>query len=155
AALEDLILELLAKVPSDRPESAAAVLARLEAIDPATPGVRHGDSGSNPLDRLAKGVFVGREPELDRLRGAFGEAFAGRGSLVMLVGEPGIGKPRTTQELAPYAQLRGGRVLWGRARESAGAPPYWPWVQIGNAFSATTDITQGGTAVQYDMLAGL
>jgi tetratricopeptide (TPR) repeat protein len=155
AALEDLILELLAKVPSDRPESAAAVLTRLQEIDPAAPGVRHGDSGSNPLDRLAKGVFVGREAELDRLRSAFDEAFAGRGSLVMLVGEPGIGKTRTAQELSTYAQLRGGRVLWGRARESAGAPPYWPWVQIGNAFSATTDITQGGTAVQYDMLAGL
>jgi tetratricopeptide (TPR) repeat protein len=155
AALEELILELLAKAPSDRPGSAAVVLARLQAIDPAAPGVRHGDSGSNPLDRLAKGVFVGREAELDRLRAAFDEAFAGRGSLVMLVGEPGIGKTRTAQELATYAQLRGGRVLWGRARESAGAPPYWPWVQIGNAFSASTDITQGGTGVQYDMLAAL
>jgi tetratricopeptide (TPR) repeat protein len=155
AALEDLILELLAKAPSDRPESAAAVLARLEGIDPATPGVRHGDSGSNPLDRLATGVFVGRDAELERLRAAFDEAFAGRGSLVMLVGEPGIGKTRTAQELATYAQLRGGQVLWGRARESAGAPPYWPWIQIGNAFSANTDITQGGTALQYDMLAAL
>ena len=155
AALEDLILELLAKAPSDRPQSAAAVLARLERIDPATPGLRHGDSGSNPLDRLAKGVFVGREAELERLRAAFDEAFAGRGSLVMLVGEPGIGKTRTAQELATYAQLRGGRVLWGRARESAGAPPYWPWIQIGNGFSATTDITQGGTGVQYDMMAAL
>jgi tetratricopeptide (TPR) repeat protein len=154
-ALEDLVLELLAKAPSDRPESAASVLARLKAVDPATPGLRHGDSGSNPLERLAKGVFVGRDAELERLRGAFDEAFAGRGSLVMLVGEPGIGKTRTAQELATYAQLRGGRVLWGRARETAGAPPYWPWIQIGNAFSASTDITQGGTALQYDMLAAL
>ena len=25
--------------------------------------------------------------------------------------------------------MRGAKVLWGRAHESAGAPPYWPWVQ--------------------------
>jgi predicted ATPase len=62
-------------------------------------------------------VFVGREAELEKLRAAFVEAFAGRGSLVMLVGEPGIGKTRTAQELATYARLRGGQALWGRARE--------------------------------------
>ena len=136
AGLETLILDLLAKAPVDRPGSAEDVLARLEGIDPAAPGVRHGDSGANPLDRLARGVFVGREPELDRLRGAFDDAFAGRGSLVMLVGEPGIGKTRTAQELATYARVRGGQVLWGRARESAGAPPYWPWIQIGGSWSS-------------------
>ena len=46
------------------------------------------------LDRLARGVFVGRQRELDRLRKAFDEAFSGRGSMVILVGEPGIGKTR-------------------------------------------------------------
>src|SRR5262245_35840646 len=107
APLEDLILDLLAKAPADRPISADAVLARLEAVDPNAPAVRHGDSGSNPLDRLARGVFVGREHEMDRLKAAFDEAFAGRGSLVMLVGEPGIGKTRTAQELATYARVRG------------------------------------------------
>ena len=76
-------------------------------------------------------MFVGRERELERLRGAFDEAFAGRGSVVMLVGEPGIGKTRTTQELETYARMRGAQVLWGRANEAAGAPPYWPWVQVG------------------------
>ena len=142
-ALEALILDLLAKAPQDRPESAEVVLGRLNQIDPTTPGVRHGDSGANPLDRLARGVFVGREPELDRLRGAFDEAFAGRGSLVMLVGEPGIGKTRTAQELATHARVRGGQVLWGRARESAGAPPYWPWIQIGGAWEANNDLGEG------------
>ena len=51
-------------------------------IDPTTPGVRHGDSGANPLDRLARGVFVGREPELERSarrvrRGVRGARLAG------------------------------------------------------------------------------
>jgi uncharacterized protein (TIGR03382 family) len=102
------------------------VLTALDGIDPDARSAS--DSQLSPLDRLARGVFVGREAELERLRGAFDEAFAGRGSVVMLVGEPGIGKTRTTQELATYARLRGGTVLWGGAQESGGAPPYWPWV---------------------------
>lgn len=36
--------------------------------------------------------------------------------------------------------MRGARVLWGRSHEEAGAPPYWPWVQIGRMFGAANDI---------------
>jgi serine/threonine protein kinase len=62
APLEDLILDLLAKAPADRPGSAADVLARLEGVDPAAPGLRHGDSGANPLDRLAMGCSSAGKP---------------------------------------------------------------------------------------------
>lgn len=85
---------------------------------------------------LARGVFVGRKREMERLRMAFEEALGGRGRLVMLVGEPGIGKTRTSQELETYARMRGATVLWGRAHETAGAPPYWPWLQIGAQWRA-------------------
>jgi tetratricopeptide (TPR) repeat protein/Cdc6-like AAA superfamily ATPase len=128
--LEALILHLLAKVPADRPASATEVIAALESIDPDGRSASHSDSGTNPLDRLASGVFVGRERELERLREGLDGALGGHGSLVMLVGEPGIGKTRTTQELETYARMRGAKVLWGRAHERAGAPPYWPWVQL-------------------------
>ena len=77
----------------------------------------------------AGGVFVGRRRELGELRAALEESLAGRGRLAMLVGEPGIGKTRTAQELAAYAETRGTQVLWGRCYEEEGAPPYWPWVQ--------------------------
>jgi class 3 adenylate cyclase len=137
--LEDLILRMLAKNPADRPESALAVLADLERIDPEQKSATH--SESNALDRLARGVFVGRDKELERLRKAFDEAYAGRGGLVMVVGEPGIGKTRTTQELETYARMRGAQVVWGRAHESSGAPPYWPWVQAGRMWGAANDIT--------------
>ena len=53
----------------------------------------------------------------------------------MLVGEPGIGKTRTTQELETYARMRGAQVLWGRTHEAAGAPPYWPWLQAGEQYA--------------------
>ena len=79
---------------------------------------------SQPVD-----IFVGRQGEMERLVGAFGDSLSSRGRLVMLAGEPGIGKTRTAQELAIHAQAQGAQVLWGRCYDSEGAPPYWPWVQ--------------------------
>lgn len=83
-----------------------------------------------------------RKTELVRLRGAFDEAFAGRGGLVLLVGEPGIGKTRTAKELETYARMRGSQVLWGASHESGSAPAYWPWIQAGRAWAATNDPAQ-------------
>ena len=74
-------------------------------------------------------VFVGRQREMAELTSALDDAMTCRGRLVMLVGEPGIGKTRTAQELAAIAEARGAQVLWGRCYEEQGAPPYWPWVQ--------------------------
>lgn len=131
-ALEALILRLLSKTPEERPESATAVRRALEAIA-ATASVtaeRVAQEGANPLDRLAGGVFVGRERELDELRAGLEDALSGHGRLLCLVGEPGIGKTRTAEELATYARLRSAQVLWGRCYEGEGAPAYWPWVQI-------------------------
>jgi len=135
-ALEALTLRLLAKDPSQRPESAAAVrreLARAASIG-AEVIPREERAAANPLDRLAAGVFVGRDRELGQLRDAFDDALSGRGRILMLVGEPGIGKTRTAEELATYARLRGAQVLWGRCYEGEGAPAYWPWVQIIRAY---------------------
>jgi DNA-binding CsgD family transcriptional regulator len=64
------------------------------------------------------------------LRAALEQALARRGRGVMIAGEPGIGKTRTAQEFSEYATRQGAAVLWGRCHEQAGAPPYWPWVQI-------------------------
>ncbi len=84
-------------------------------------------------------VFVGREREMALLEGALDAALAGSGRLVMLSGEPGIGKSRTAAELAGRAASRGARVLTGRCYEREGAPPYWPWVQILRALARECD----------------
>ena len=63
------------------------------------------------------------------LKSALNDVIAGQGRLVMLVGEPGIGKTRTAQELADESATRGAQILWGKCYEEAGAPPYWPWVE--------------------------
>jgi eukaryotic-like serine/threonine-protein kinase len=134
-ALESLILRLLAKAPEDRPESAAAVgrIVR-EIATAAAPIAELAMEPANPLDRLAAGVFVGRVREVDALRSALDDVLAGSGRLVLLVGEPGIGKTRTAEELTTYARLRNAEVLTGRCYESEGAPAYWPWVQIIRAY---------------------
>jgi DNA-binding SARP family transcriptional activator len=76
------------------------------------------------------GVFVGRERELAALCSALGDALEGNGRLVLLAGEPGIGKTGLAAEFARKAEERGARVRWGRCWEAGGAPPYWPWVQL-------------------------
>ena len=75
-------------------------------------------------------VFIGREREMAGLRAAFDEVRAGRGRLVLLAGEPGIGKTRTCEQLASIVRQQGGRVLWGRCYEDEGAPAFWPWLQV-------------------------
>ena len=126
--LEALIMRLLAKDPSERPESAQDVSNALEAIDLTARGETVEREGTS-LESLAGGVFVGRQAEMDQLKSAIEDVLGGSGRLVTLVGEPGIGKTRISEELATYAALRGADVLWGRCYETGGQPPYWPWVQ--------------------------
>ena len=58
-------------------------------------------------------IFVGRQREMSELRASLDNAMSGNGRLVMLAGEPGIGKTRIAQELADQARALGAQVLWG------------------------------------------
>jgi tetratricopeptide (TPR) repeat protein len=82
-------------------------------------------------------VFVGREAELDRLDAALEDALAGQGRLVLVAGEPGIGKTRIAEQLAAHARAHAARTVWGRCFEGEGAPAYWPWTQLLRAHAAT------------------
>ncbi|MEO6496453.1 MAG: AAA family ATPase [Solirubrobacteraceae bacterium] len=75
-------------------------------------------------------IFVGRKHELEELEAALADAVAGNGSLVLIGGEPGIGKTRLVSSLAERASAAGATVLWGPSWEGGGAPPYWPWIQV-------------------------
>jgi DNA-binding SARP family transcriptional activator len=104
-----------------------AILNQDPRLDPG-PGVDPPEGADHP-GRRAAGVFVGRERELGEILAAFDDARSGTGRLVLLTGEPGIGKSRLADELSAHAQARGATVLWGRCWEAGGAPAYWPWVQ--------------------------
>ena len=104
---------------------------QLAAADPpeaAGPGVK-----------TTRSAFVGRERELAELAGGLDDAFARRGRLFLLAGEPGIGKSRLADELIAHAHARGARVLVGRCWEAGGAPAYWPWVQSLRAYVRETE----------------
>src|SRR2546423_4065880 len=67
-------------------------------------------------------VFVGRQRELQALRAHLDGAFAGVGSLAMLVGEAGIGKTSTARAFAAFVRERGLVVLWGSCFEGEWSP---------------------------------
>ncbi|MFQ6026030.1 MAG: AAA family ATPase [Dehalococcoidia bacterium] len=141
--LEALILRLLAKDPAERPQSATDVLSALDAVDlTGSAETSQPLDEAHALDSLAGGVFVGRQREMGELKAALEDALSGRGRLVTLVGEPGIGKTRTALELATYAGLRQAQVLWGRCYEEQGMPPYWPWVQAIRSYVRERDPEQ-------------
>src|SRR5256885_8551618 len=76
---------------------------------------------------------------MTELRAGLEEAFSSRGRLMLIAGEPGIGKTRLAEELCAVGEARGARVAWGRCWEGGGAPAYWPWVQILRAYMRQVD----------------
>ena len=73
---------------------------------------------------------VGRDDVLAELRRVVDEAVGGRGHLLLLAGEAGIGKTTMLTAAAGFAESRGIRVGWGWGWPGEGAPGYWPWVQV-------------------------
>jgi DNA-binding SARP family transcriptional activator len=72
--------------------------------------------------------FIGRAAELGELSKRVDEALAGERRVVLLSGEPGIGKTALAFEAARAAYEAGAQVLLGRCDEQVGAP-YQPWIE--------------------------
>ena len=71
-------------------------------------------------------VVCGRDDELRVLRDAFAQAADGRGGVVFITGEPGIGKSRLVRELTGHARERGALTATGRAVPAGSGTPYRP-----------------------------
>ena len=113
-----------------------AILRQDAELELAAPRAGHAPPAAREPGARA---FVGRGSELAQLLVALGDAFAGSGRLVLLAGEPGIGKSRLVDALADHARARGARVLVGRCWEAGGAPAYWPWVQALRPYVRASD----------------
>jgi predicted ATPase len=98
----------------------------------------------------AAGSLLGRERELKALLEGLADARSGRGGLILIGGEPGIGKTRLADETASLARGNGFTVLWGKCWEAGGAPAYWPWVQALRSHIRATD----GSRLQEDIGPG-
>nr|WP_272954915.1 BTAD domain-containing putative transcriptional regulator [Kribbella shirazensis] len=114
-------------------------LSRLEqAILNHDPALEHGASAAadrltvrRTADKPSTGQIelVGRDEPLAQLAAHLVDAAAGRGSVVLVTGEPGIGKTGLASVLTATAAAMGLKTGWGRCEESAGAPALWPWSQ--------------------------
>ena len=84
----------------------------------------------------AAGELVGRDDQLAVLERVLAGAQGGRGCVVLVAGEPGIGKTRLAEEVARRAAAAGMQVAWGRCHEGDGAPALWPWAQVVHQLAA-------------------
>jgi tetratricopeptide (TPR) repeat protein len=73
--------------------------------------------------------LVGRDTVLATARAALDDALAGTTQLLLVTGEPGIGKSAVLGRVAAEAAERGCTVLRATCWDG-GAPPYWPWIQV-------------------------
>jgi DNA-binding SARP family transcriptional activator len=87
--------------------------------------------------------LVGRETEIRALTEVLDLADTGRPAFVAVVGEPGMGKSRLTEELAARADARGALVLVGRCSQDEGAPPLWPWASVLAGLGASLPVEPG------------
>lgn len=95
--------------------------------------------------------FVGREEQLGELRESWRAAAGGRGGLVVVSGEAGIGKTRLVEQLAAEITARagdtsggggGGCVAWGTCA-GLDAPPLWPWRAVLRELPGSADVLAG------------
>jgi DNA-binding CsgD family transcriptional regulator len=83
-----------------------------------------------PPDAAAPAPLVGRTRERALLRGGQAAARAGRGGIVLIGGEAGIGKTALAEWLLAEAAEQGALPLVGRCYDLAEAPPYGPWLDL-------------------------
>lgn len=128
-AMTGILRRLLAKVPADRYQSITDVRRDLAALSGvgAVPGVAAATVSGRGSTRFP---LVGRDHERVELLAGLAAAAAGRGSLVLIAGEAGIGKTRLTADMLTEAQRRGMFCLVGHCYEMEGAPPYVPFVEM-------------------------
>ena len=99
----------------------------------STPGYRF-----RPPSTANESPFVGRARESAALHDWWGSVRAGAGRLLLVDGDPGIGKTRLVVELARAVDGEGGLVLWGRCDEDPVAP-FQPFAEaLGRYFQSVS-----------------
>jgi DNA-binding CsgD family transcriptional regulator len=84
--------------------------------------------------------IVGRGPELGQLRAALVAASEGAGRLVLISGEPGIGKTRLARAATELAGQYGVPVAAGASLDDPGMPPLWPWRGVSRSVPALATV---------------
>jgi DNA-binding SARP family transcriptional activator len=74
--------------------------------------------------------LIGRADELEQLLGGWAQTTGGRGQVLILRGEAGIGKSRLANELLVRAQTQGARHASCAALDLGGAAPFGLWAEL-------------------------
>jgi predicted ATPase len=80
--------------------------------------------------RSTPSEFIGRQREVAELCSGLEDARRGRGGFFLVTGEPGIGKTWLADEVARRAESSAMAVVRAGCWEGAGAPAYWPFIQV-------------------------
>ncbi len=105
----------------------------------AAEGKFQGPQAPEPAS-IYRRVFVGREMELRELQESFDRAVSGHGSLLMVAGEPGIGKTALCQRLADHVASKGGKTLVGHCYEAGSLSlPYLAFVEAMRSYVLDRD----------------
>ena len=97
--------------------------------------ILHGEERAASADP-GRTEYVGRDEELADLRRALEAADGGKGGIVLVGGEPGVGKTRLAEEIVGLARRRGMLAFTGRCSDIEGAPPYLPFAEVFEAVAA-------------------
>ena len=90
----------------------------------------HSQSALATMSNMEPVTLVGRERELSALLSAVDRALTGPGGLVLVTGEPGIGKTALVDAVAAERRNRGEIVLPAVCWDGEGVPGFWPWIQV-------------------------
>jgi hypothetical protein len=133
-ALDDVIAWALAKSPDARPAGAVQFAEAAVAAAGATGAMgrpRAAEPASRPAAARPLRDTVGRLDEEALLLAALRRATHGRGEVVLLSGEAGIGKTALAQRVCEEAERLGVPTVWGTGGNFGEAPPaYWHWAQV-------------------------
>lgn len=149
--LEALILSLMSKQAEDRPASASEVIRTLEQVAGAKPKAEPSEALSL-LERVVRGRLVGRGQELAEARDLWKQAASGEVRVLLISGEPGIGKTRLARELESQVAVTGGIVLAGECY-AEGSAPFAPMGQV--IQQALDHLSGDGSALPEFVLADL
>ena len=83
--------------------------------------------------------FVGRRTEIEIFRKLVDQATAGRGQILSMVGEPGMGKSRLVHEFTRHQLPPGWLVLEAASVSYGKATPYFPLIELLRRYFAIAD----------------
>ena len=101
-------------------EPSRETAAAYAALTQPGPAALEEDLDDDPVVATRRADLVGRAREWSALTGAWREAASGRPQLVVVSGEPGVGKTRLVEELAEWSAHQGAVVASGRAYPTEG-----------------------------------